>query len=245
MARRFVVIDDMTGEEDAETVEFSLRGKHYEIDLAAASQELLDKALFPFIEAARSGGAAPAPSRGAQRTVATGRPTPNREHAQAVRDWARGQGMEVSVRGRISTRIQEAFDEAHGTSPTIPRPENQRKLNEQANAMLRQDEPTKAVTSVPNPFAAYQQTLTEENAGPVSVEGAVTFTPPQPGKEDSGNTTPEDRPDEISITKSALAEWLAEQGYNVDGMKYTARLKLFRDAHPNIKVTYIAEGRAA
>lgn len=242
MARRFVVIDDMTGEEDAETVEFSLRGKHYEIDLAAASQELLDKALFPFIEAARSGGAAPAPSRGAQRTVATGRPTPNREHAQAVRDWARGQGMEVSVRGRISAAVLEAFEREHNRPARKPAPPTAQQLAEIHVASQPVVKPT------PNPFAAYQQSLTEEDAGPVSVEGAVTFTPPDPGKEDSGNITPgavEDRPDEISITKSALAEWLAEQGYNVDGMKYTARLKLFRDAHPNIKVTYIAEGRAA
>jgi len=37
----------------------------------------------------------------------------NREQLQAIREWAKAEGYEVSGRGRISRAIQEAFDAAH------------------------------------------------------------------------------------------------------------------------------------
>ena len=37
----------------------------------------------------------------------------NREQVQAIREWAKAEGYEVSGRGRISRAIQEAFDAAH------------------------------------------------------------------------------------------------------------------------------------
>jgi hypothetical protein len=37
----------------------------------------------------------------------------NRDQVQAIREWAKASGYEVSTRGRISKAIQEAFDAAH------------------------------------------------------------------------------------------------------------------------------------
>jgi hypothetical protein len=37
----------------------------------------------------------------------------NRDQVQAIREWAKSAGYEVSSRGRISKAIQEAFDAAH------------------------------------------------------------------------------------------------------------------------------------
>ena len=48
-------------------------------------------------------------------TVSSGAATARspRDQTQAIRDWARSNGLEVSARGRISRSIQEAFDAAH------------------------------------------------------------------------------------------------------------------------------------
>lgn len=49
----FIVRDDIDGSTADETIQFSLRGVSYEIDLSKANVELLDKSLQQFIEAAR------------------------------------------------------------------------------------------------------------------------------------------------------------------------------------------------
>jgi hypothetical protein len=47
-------------------------------------------------------------------TAAKAAPVPsNRDQVQAIREWAKSAGYEVSTRGRISRAIQEAFDAAH------------------------------------------------------------------------------------------------------------------------------------
>lgn len=246
MARQVVYIDDIDGSEDAEEVAFSYRGKAYVIDLGPANRERMDKSLAEFIEHARKDGVMPAPTARQQQhssartraTVGTTSSTANREHTQAVREWGRRNGFDVADRGRIPSDLQEAFEKAHqaqarAVKPPLPTAEQL--------AQVHAESQPKPPASLPNPFAAVIEQLT------MSVDDAAS-TPPDPGKEDSGNITPGavvEQADEIEITKSALAEWLTGQGYNIDGMKYTARLKLFKNAHPNVKVTYIAEGRAA
>ena len=37
----------------------------------------------------------------------------DKEQTQAIREWARASGRQVSDRGRISAAIQEAFNAAH------------------------------------------------------------------------------------------------------------------------------------
>ena len=90
------LVDDLDGSEADEQVEFALDGKSYEIDLSSANVKRLRAALDPFINAARR-----APSRRSGSSVA--RPTSDREQNQAVREWALGQGMKISERGRIPT----------------------------------------------------------------------------------------------------------------------------------------------
>jgi hypothetical protein len=101
-----IITDDLDGSENAETVSFGLGGVAYEVDLAKKNQAKLEKALAPFIEAARR---APASSR--SRTA--GRAARSSVDRTAVRAWAKAAGLKVSERGRISADIMRQYDEAH------------------------------------------------------------------------------------------------------------------------------------
>lgn len=113
MARREVIelVDDLDGgpvTDDGETIQFTYRGVEYEIDLRSKNAAKLDKALEPYLSAARRVGG--------RRTRGSGRGAgapANRSHLSAIRDWARANGHEVSDRGRISREIQEAYQQAH------------------------------------------------------------------------------------------------------------------------------------
>jgi hypothetical protein len=110
------LVDDLDGESADETIEFGIDGKSYEIDLSEKNAARLRDALAEFVGSARraSGGgrrrsAAPsAPSASPPRRSAV-----DREQNQAVREWARRQGMKVSDRGRIPTEVTEAYHKAH------------------------------------------------------------------------------------------------------------------------------------
>lgn len=119
MAQKVVVslVDDLDQSEADETVEFGLDGATYEIDLSDANASALRDKLADYVaHARRSGGrrkastvasAAPASRRGG------GRAAVDREQNQAIREWARKQGMTVSERGRIPSEVSEAYHKAH------------------------------------------------------------------------------------------------------------------------------------
>jgi nucleoid-associated protein Lsr2 len=109
MAQKVMVslVDDLDGGSADETVAFGLDGKAYEIDLSSANAGKLRDSLAEFVATARKSGGA---SRG-RRASGTGslRATSDPERGRAIRDWARGQGMEVSTRGRIAAEVVEAY----------------------------------------------------------------------------------------------------------------------------------------
>ncbi|MBE7249229.1 MAG: Lsr2 family protein [Actinomycetospora chiangmaiensis] len=123
MAQRTTVslVDDLDQSEADETVEFGVDGATYEIDLSETNASKLRGALADYVaharrlsgrrragrSAARSASASPGASR------PTGRATVDREQNQAIREWARRQGMTVSERGRIPAEITEAYHKAH------------------------------------------------------------------------------------------------------------------------------------
>jgi hypothetical protein len=111
MAQKVTVslVDDLSGSQADETVEFGLDGKNYEIDLSSDNAERLRKALAAFVVAARRPGAG---RRQSGRTAGVRRPAVDREQNQAIRDWARKKGMEVSDRGRIPAEVLEGYHQA-------------------------------------------------------------------------------------------------------------------------------------
>ena len=108
MAQKVTValVDDLDGETAEETVVFGLDGKSYEIDLTGRNASTLRDALAEYVAAARRAGG----RRGSRGVSAAGRVSAvDREQNQAIREWARKQGMKVSDRGRIPAELSEAY----------------------------------------------------------------------------------------------------------------------------------------
>ncbi|KAA2255984.1 Lsr2 family protein [Solihabitans fulvus] len=113
MAQKTIVqlFDDLDGStgEDIQTVSFALDGVTYEIDLSEANAAKLRDGIAEFVASGRrlggraKRGSAPA-SSGSGRT---------KEQTQAIREWARGNGFDLSDRGRIPANVIEAFEAAH------------------------------------------------------------------------------------------------------------------------------------
>jgi hypothetical protein len=117
MARKTVVqlLDDIDGGKADETVTFGLDGTTYEIDLSSKHAEQLRTALAKYIEAGTKVG------RGrvepARRRRAGGGDQPargDRAQNQAIRDWAKRKGIELSDRGRIARHIVEQYEAEAG-----------------------------------------------------------------------------------------------------------------------------------
>lgn len=102
------LVDDISGDEADETIEFGLDGKNYEIDLTTDNAKKLRDVLADYVGAARR-AAGPARRRGGSSNGAPRRPSVDREQNQAIREWARKRGMKVSDRGRIPAEVLEAY----------------------------------------------------------------------------------------------------------------------------------------
>jgi hypothetical protein len=118
MAQETIVryVDDLDGSEDvAETVEFGLRNKRYVIDLNAKNVQALEESLADFIAAARPAAVSTA-GKGApnlRKIAKAGSVRADREQTQAIREWARQNGHQVSDRGRVPKSVLDAFQAAH------------------------------------------------------------------------------------------------------------------------------------
>lgn len=101
-----VLVDDLDGGPGDQTVTFSYQGVGYEIDLSDANAAKFADTLALYIGNGRKvGGSRRAGRRGAARA---GGPSPS-----DVREWARGRGIEVNERGRISSEVLEKYEAAH------------------------------------------------------------------------------------------------------------------------------------
>lgn len=110
MAARTVVhlIDDVDGGEADETVNFSLDGVDYTIDLSTGNADGLRKALAEFVAAGRRAG------KQARVGKTQVKPGGDRAQNQAIREWARRNGHQVSERGRIPADLIAQFQAANG-----------------------------------------------------------------------------------------------------------------------------------
>jgi hypothetical protein len=109
MAQRVnvVLVDDLDGNDAAETVTFALDGVDYEIDLNESNAEALRNALARYVEAGRRVGGR---RRKGQRVASGGDTGPS---AADIRQWARENGWDVPERGRVSADVREAYAAAH------------------------------------------------------------------------------------------------------------------------------------
>jgi hypothetical protein len=116
MAKQTTVrfIDDLDGSEASGTFDFSLEGRNYQIDLSDENAAKLREALTPFIDAARKAdGRSGGRGRSQRQSALTEKPArSSREETQAIREWARQNGHQVSDRGRIPKSVLEAYQAA-------------------------------------------------------------------------------------------------------------------------------------
>lgn len=106
------LVDDLDGSAAEETVEFGLDGVSYTIDLSGDNAEDLRDALAHFVDNARRTGGRKQ-QRGTPRAMRPASTTTSREQTQAIREWARAKGYEVSDRGRLPQEITDAYGKAH------------------------------------------------------------------------------------------------------------------------------------
>jgi hypothetical protein len=98
--------DDIDGGKADRTVAFAFDGANYEIDLSKKNANAFEKAVRPYVEAARK--SKPARGRSTPPKASSGR----RTDLAAIREWAKSNGHEVSDRGRIPSAVVEAYDSA-------------------------------------------------------------------------------------------------------------------------------------
>lgn len=112
MAQKVTVslVDDLDGSEAEETVEFGLDGAFYEIDLSEDNAERLRDALSEYVDHARRSGGRKRPAGRLAAGRAPRTASADREQNQAMREWARKQGMNISDRGRIPKEVAEAYN---------------------------------------------------------------------------------------------------------------------------------------
>ncbi len=121
MAQKVLVeiLDDIDGTAAAQTVQFGLDGVTYEIDLSDDNAAALRDELARYVGAGRRIG-------GRKVRVATGQSTTtnasDRERNQQIRAWANANGYEVSERGRLSSEVVSAFEQAQVAEAEAPAP---------------------------------------------------------------------------------------------------------------------------
>jgi hypothetical protein len=98
------VTDDIDGSPNATTPTFGYAGTTYEIDLSKKNVAALERALKPYLGAARR-----VRGSGARR----GRGTQRSRDLTEIRTWAKKNGYRVSDRGRIASSILEEYDASH------------------------------------------------------------------------------------------------------------------------------------
>ena len=115
-----ILVDDVDGGEAAETVSFALDGVSYEVDLSEKNASALRDALGTWVGHARrvggrsTGGRSRAASSGGGSGRSRGSGGSAGKHDLAdVRSWARDNGFKVSDRGRVSSEVIAAYEQAH------------------------------------------------------------------------------------------------------------------------------------
>ena len=93
MAQRVVLTDDLDGSEATQTLNYTVGGQEYEIDLSEENVQRFHEALEPFVSKSRQVERRAAPTRrgrgdGRRRSGASGR-----NDIPQIREWAESQGM--------------------------------------------------------------------------------------------------------------------------------------------------------
>src|SRR5215472_8000330 len=123
--------DDLTGGPADETIEFSLDGRAYEIDLNTRHASEFRDRLVPFTEHARL--VRP------QRARVTVRSAASRERSRQIRLWAEQRGFALAPHGRLPGNVIQQYDREQGADRSA---EPTRRLAGQRSGSSRQGRKT-------------------------------------------------------------------------------------------------------
>jgi hypothetical protein len=116
MAKKTVVqemlVDDLDGSPGDKTVSFSWEGTGYEIELSRKNYQAFEKAMRPYVKAARRTRGGTSRRRPSTRSARSNSGA-NKRDLGAIRAWAAENGYSVSERGRIASSVVEAYESAH------------------------------------------------------------------------------------------------------------------------------------
>lgn len=105
------LVDDIDGSPATTTIEFSVGGKNYSIDLSEANAAAFNEALAPYIEHARH---APANKRKARKSRSSSEASRTKRQKNAqIRAWALENGITVAKRGMLNQSVIDAYEAAH------------------------------------------------------------------------------------------------------------------------------------
>ena len=108
MAKQTVVtellVDDLDGSTADRTINFTWDGTAYEIELSKKNAVAFEKAMRPYVDAARRARG------GRSRRSSTARG--GKRDLSAIREWAAQNGFDVSARGRIASSVIDAYEAA-------------------------------------------------------------------------------------------------------------------------------------
>ncbi|MCW2524567.1 MAG: hypothetical protein JWO63_2902 [Frankiales bacterium] len=119
MALTTIITDDLDGSSGADTLTFAIEGTEYIIDLSKKNRTAFEKALKPFIDAARPSRPAsrsrrsPTKSAPVKKTAKSRATVKSSLDLKAIRAWAVENGLTISDRGRIAADIVESYQAAH------------------------------------------------------------------------------------------------------------------------------------
>lgn len=116
------LIDDIDGSPATTTIEFSVGGKNYIIDLSEQHADEFNKALAPYIEHARHARRAPANKRKSRSSSEAARI--KRQKNAEIRAWALENGVTVSERGQLGQDTIAAYEAAHAAQTSEGTAEN-------------------------------------------------------------------------------------------------------------------------
>jgi hypothetical protein len=106
-----MLVDDLDGSPGDKTVSFAWDGTPYEMELSRKNFQAFEKAVRPYVKAARKARGTTSRRRPSARS---GRGNSNNKRdLGAIRAWAAENGYAVSERGRIASTVVEAYESAH------------------------------------------------------------------------------------------------------------------------------------
>lgn len=117
MAQRVQVLltCDLHGDDTAgdTTIEFSVDGTSYEIDLCNQHAQSLRDSFAEYVGAARRAGSGGGGGRSGRRSGRRSGGGGGRRRTAEIREWARANGLTVSERGRIPASVMERYEAAN------------------------------------------------------------------------------------------------------------------------------------